>query len=98
MKYLHQVISEGLRKWPIGVVTERVCVKEYECQYGDDAKFLFEKGVPIWIPIYGLHRDPKYYPDPQKFDPERFSDENKSSIVPGTYLPFGIGPRNCIGK
>lgn len=97
MKYLDQVVSEGLRKWPLGL-TDRLCVKEYECAYGDDAKFRFEKGVPIWIPIYGLHHDPKYYPDPEKFDPERFSDENKRNIVPGTYLPFGIGPRKCIGK
>lgn len=50
------------------------------------------------IPIWSLHRDPKYYDDPEKFDPERFYDENKHKIKPYTYLPFGIGPRNCIGK
>lgn len=43
-----------------------------------------------------LH-DPKYYPDPETFNPERFSDDNKTNIEPITYLPFGIGPRNCIG-
>lgn len=52
----------------------------------------------MWIPIYPFHRDAQYYPDPEKFDPERFSDDNKGSIVPGTYIPFGIGPRNCIGN
>lgn len=50
------------------------------------------------IPIYGFHHDPKYFPEPEKFDPERFSDENKGDIDPDTYLPFGIGPRNCIGS
>jgi hypothetical protein len=45
----------------------------------------------IIIPIYSLHRDPQYYPDPDRFDPERFSDENKSKINPYTYLPFGTG-------
>ena len=45
-----------------------------------------------------LHRDPEYFPDPEKFYPERFSDENKQKIVPFSYLPFGSGPRNCIGK
>lgn len=52
----------------------------------------------VWIPIYGIHHDPTYFPNPDKFDPERFSDENKHNIQPGTYLPFGIGPRNCIGS
>lgn len=52
-----------------------------------------------WLfPVYGFHHDSKYFPNPEKFDPERFSDENKHNIIPGTYLPFGIGPRNCIGK
>lgn len=41
--------------------------------------------------------DETYFPEPQKFDPERFSDENKHNIKPGTYSPFGVGPRNCIG-
>lgn len=41
---------------------------------------------------------PKYFPDPEKFDPERFNDENKNDIMAGTFIPFGIGPRNCIGK
>lgn len=51
------------------------------------------------IPVYSLHRDENYYPDPEKFDPTRFSPENKSvkTIVDMPYLPFGEGPRNCIG-
>lgn len=50
------------------------------------------------IPIYGLHHDPEYYPEPEKFDPERFSPENKGKINQYVYLPFGAGPRNCIGE
>lgn len=46
----------------------------------------------------GLHLDPKYFPDPNKYDPERFSDDNKSNIVKGAYLPFGEGLRKCIGN
>lgn len=49
------------------------------------------------MPIYGLHHDPKYFKDPEQFDPERFNDENKPKIVPYTYMPFGAGPRKCIG-
>jgi len=48
--------------------------------------------------MYSIHRDPKYYPNPKKFDPERFSDENKDSINSAAYFPFGLGPRNCIGS
>lgn len=40
--------------------------------------------------------DPKYFPKPEVFDPERFNDENKKNIVPGSYIPFSIGPRNCV--
>nr|CAD7463026.1 unnamed protein product [Timema tahoe] len=48
--------------------------------------------------ISGLHRDPELFPEPDRFDPERFSEENKSSIKPFTYMPFGIGQRSCIGN
>lgn len=65
---------------------------------GDEELFMFEKGEVVLIPVIGIHRDPKYYPNPDKFDPERFSDENKDKILPYSYMPFGVGPRNCIGK
>ncbi|KAB0795913.1 hypothetical protein PPYR_09974 [Photinus pyralis] len=51
----------------------------------------------VLISVLGLHRDPEYFKDPEKFDPERFSDENKLDITPFTYIPFGEGPRLCIG-
>lgn len=51
----------------------------------------------VVIPIYGLHHDPDHYPDPETFNPDRFMDENKRTRHPYTYLPFGEGPRACIG-
>lgn len=102
MKYMDMVISEALRKWPTGVVGDRICTKPYtikaDPQRPHEKPIHLNVGDPVWIPVYGLHRDPKYYPDPDKFDPERFSDENKANIQPYTYLPFGTGPRNCIGS
>ena len=55
------------------------------------------EGLIIVIPTYSIHRDPSIYPDPDKFDPERFSPAAKQSRNPYAYLPFGHGPHNCIG-
>lgn len=97
MKYLDQVISKALRKWPPVVQLDRLCVKDYVYDDGK-RKFLIEKGSNIVYSVFATHRDPKYFPNPIKFDPERFSDENKHHIVAGSYTPFGSGPRNCIGN
>lgn len=97
MKYLDQVVSEVLRKWPPATAADSICVKEHAIEV--DGKWIdFEKGVGLYVNIYVFHHDPKYFPNPEQFDPDRFSDENKRNIVPGTYIPFGIGPRFCIGK
>lgn len=57
-----------------------------------------EIGDGIVIPGIAIQNDPKYFPNPEKFDPERFSEDNKDNIQPFTYIPFGSGPRNCIGS
>lgn len=96
MRYMDQVLSEAMRKRVSISQTDRVCTKAYDYDDGTN-RFRIEKGVNVWIPTYALHNDPQYFPEPEKFDPERFSDERKGEIVPGSYLPFGIGPRSCIG-
>jgi hypothetical protein len=57
-----------------------------------------ERGTRVLVPVMGLHYDPKYYPDPKRFDPERFSEEEKMKRPKFCYLPFGEGPRICIGE
>ncbi|XP_030746579.1 cytochrome P450 6a2-like [Sitophilus oryzae] len=94
MKYLDQIISETLRKYPPAPVFLRVCTKRYPIP---DTDAYIEKGQSVLIPCYGLHRDDRYWHEPDIFDPERFSEKNKDKIVDGTYIPFGAGPRNCIG-
>lgn len=84
-----------MRLYPIAPVLGRVCTQNYTMP---STNLVIEKGTKVFIPNWGLQRDPDYFPDPDKFDPERFSDENKGSIDPGTYLPFGEGPRICIGN
>lgn len=96
LKYLDCVISECLRKWPPAMITDRVCNKEITFLV-DGQTITMKERQQLWIPIYGLHMDPKYFPHPEKFDPERYNEENVGKIVPGSYIPFGIGPRNCIG-
>ncbi|EDW74167.1 uncharacterized protein Dwil_GK21528 [Drosophila willistoni] len=99
MKYMDMVISESLRKWTLAAATDRVCSKDYTLYDEDGSKlYEFKTGDRVNIPIAGLHWDDQYFPDPLKFIPERFSDEQKDSLVPYTYLPFGVGPRNCIGN
>jgi len=62
-----------------------------------DDSLIIEKGQKIVIPVYAIHHDNKYYPEPEKFIPERFLAEEKAKRPNGIYLPFGDGPRICIG-
>jgi len=98
MKFLDMVVSEGLRKWPPVIQTNRICTKDYDVVLGNGKTITIKKDQQIFFPYYHMQHDPAYFPDPEKFDPHRFSDENKDSIVQGTYLPFGLGRRNCIGS
>ncbi|KAJ3652765.1 hypothetical protein Zmor_018702 [Zophobas morio] len=95
MKYMDMVINETLRKYPLAPFLMREAAEDYTFE---ETGFTLEKGVSLLVPISGLHYDPKYYPEPEKYDPERFSDDNKRNLTPYTYLPFGEGPRNCIGQ
>lgn len=61
-------------------------------------KVSIPKDLRVWIPVYSIQRDAQIYPNPDTFDPERFSDENIKARHPSFYLPFGDGPRNCIGN
>jgi len=97
MKYLDAVISEALRLYPIASFLDRKCVKETKLPPAtpDGKPITIKPGDSIWIPNFSLHRDPKYYPHPDKFDPDRFLNGDVDNSV---YMPFGIGPRICIGK
>ncbi|CAH1154528.1 unnamed protein product [Phaedon cochleariae] len=92
MKYLGQAVDETLRKWPPVQTFPRTCVQDYKFP---GKNLTIEKGTKVIIPVLGLHRDPDYYPDPEKWNPDRFEDRNKK--LPA-YYPFGDGPRNCIGS
>lgn len=89
------VIAETLRKYPPLPVLDRVANENYKIP---NSNLVIEKGTPITIPVSGLHYDPEYFPNPEKYDPERFSESNKKSRKQCVYLPFGEGPHVCIGN
>lgn len=95
MPYLDMVVFETLRMYPILTVFDRESIMPYKIPNSD---LVIEKDTPIYISVLGLHYDPEYFPDPEKYDPERFNEENKHKIPPFAYIPFGEGPRKCIGK
>lgn len=94
LKYLQCVVSETLRMLPAVPRTQRCAAEDYVLG-GTGIKL--PKGSPVVVPIYAMHHDPEVFPEPEQFSPDRFNDENVESIRPYTYLPFGAGPRNCIG-
>ena len=95
MFHIHYLFTETFRKYPPVSLLNRVCNKTYTIP---GTELVVEEGVQVVVPVLGLHRDPKYYPDPDKFDPERFSTEEMEKRPNYVYLPFGEGPRICIGK
>nr|AQM57046.1 cytochrome P450 CYP6CW4 [Sogatella furcifera] len=91
MKYMDNVFSETLRKYPTAANIMRSCTENYQIP-GTDV--VLEKGALVVVPVFGIHMDPKYYPEPERFIPERFDNE----IPKNAYLAFGLGPRLCIAR
>ncbi|XP_077533800.1 cytochrome P450 3A13-like isoform X2 [Haemaphysalis longicornis] len=93
MPYLEASIKEAMRLATPDSVIMRLCTEETTV-----AGIHFKPGMCVGIPLAAIHRDPEYFPEPDKFNPERFLPVNKESVKPFTYIPFGAGPRTCVGK
>lgn len=92
---------ESLRKHPPILFMSRICTEDDKFPYPereDGNEITITKGTPVIIPVRAIHHDPKFYPEPDKFDPSRFNDESKESIPNCCFLGFGDGPRVCLGK
>lgn len=88
-------IKETQRKYPIAPNLMRQAAADYVVP--GNPKYVIKKGMMITIPTIGIHYDPEIYPEPEKFDPERFAVEAVKLRDSVDWLPFGDGPRNCIG-
>lgn len=100
MKYLDAVMSEAMKYHPILLFVDRVCGETFELPPAlpGARPFRLERGMNIWFPIKAIHHDPKYFENPERFDPERFLRDGKRIASSGAYMPFGMGPRKCIGS
>ncbi|XP_058800346.1 cytochrome P450 6j1-like [Phymastichus coffea] len=97
MNYLDQVVYEGLRQLPPLAVQMKYCNEAISLTGPDGLTCHLEPGNPVFIPVRRLHLDDKYWPNPNVFDPLRFSVENQANNNKYAFLAFGEGPRMCVG-
>ncbi|XP_017078673.2 probable cytochrome P450 6u1 [Drosophila eugracilis] len=93
LRFTKQVLNETLRLHTPHPFLLRRATKEFELP---GSVFVIARGNNVLIPTAAIHRDPEIYPDPERFDPNRFEEETKRSRPPAAFLPFGDGLRGCI--
>ncbi|KAK9872655.1 hypothetical protein WA026_018789 [Henosepilachna vigintioctopunctata] len=94
LKYMERCIKESLRLYPSVPMIARTMGEDVKCHTG----LVIPKDCMLIISIFELHRSDDLYPDPEKFDPDRFLPENVIKRHPYAYIPFSAGARNCIGQ
>ncbi|XP_052899453.1 cytochrome P450 6A1-like [Anopheles moucheti] len=94
MPFIDQCLNETLRKYPPAINLVRVVTEDYPVP--DSSGIVLPKGLNIIVPMYAIHYDPEYYPEPERFDPDRFAPQACKQRTPSTFLPFGVGPKSCI--
>ncbi|GJQ83088.1 hypothetical protein Trydic_g20100 [Trypoxylus dichotomus] len=92
-KYLERVLKESLRIYPSVATISRKASVDIKIE-----DYVIPKGTSVAMHILDIHRNPKYFANPEKFDPDRFLPENCKDRHPYAYIPFSAGPRNCIGQ
>ncbi len=93
LRYVEMVIAESMRLYPPAWAMGRYATEDF--QLGD---FFLPAKTTVLMSQFVTHRDPRFFPDPLRFDPERFTPEAKARRVKFTYFPFGAGVRQCIGE
>lgn len=93
LRYTEMVLTEAMRLYPPAWTIGRRALEDYQID-----KYVIPAGSIILMSQYVMHHDPRYYPDPFKFDPERWTSEARAARPKFSYFPFGGGPRVCIGE
>ncbi|MDQ2714351.1 MAG: cytochrome P450 [Chloroflexota bacterium] len=93
LPYSLQVFKEAMRLYPPVAAFSRVAMRDVTV-----GEYLVRKGETVFLVPYTLHRTPAYFPQPEQFDPERFTPEQEQRLPRNAYIPFGEGARICIGK
>jgi cytochrome P450 len=99
LPYTMAVLKETMRLYPPVYVMGRRAARDVVVQGGEGgAAMQVKKGNNVLINVLGIHRRPELYPDPDRFDPERFLGDREKQLGKCGYMPFGDGPRVCIGN
>jgi len=93
LPWTRQIVEETLRLYPPAYFYGREALRELEL-----LGYAIPAGAQVLLSPYYTHRDPRFFPEPERFDPERFSPERRESRPRNAYFPFGAGPRKCIGE
>ncbi len=93
LPYCLQVFKETLRLYPPAYMTGRRALRDIEID-----GYRIAKGQVVLLAPYTMHRRAEYFPEPEKFEPERFTPEREKQLPRHAYMPFGAGPRICIGN
>nr|XP_037276848.1 cytochrome P450 3A14-like [Rhipicephalus microplus] len=93
LKYLEKVVDEGLRLYPPGLTFVTRQAKD-DFEYNG---MKFKAGTNFMAPLYQILTDPRYFPNPMEFNPDRYSSGSEAAFTKAAHIPFGVGPRNCVG-
>jgi cytochrome P450 len=93
LELAQQVFQEAMRLYPPAVAIARQAIESVEI-----GGIHIPSGALVFVLVYSMHHDPRWFPEPEEFRPQRFSPEHQAEIRENAYLPFGLGPRACIGR